>query len=302
MIASCVLVDQIEHFGSKGSRVALGGAGLHASAGAILAGGAPRLLTGVGHDFSDLCQDWAKDAGLDIRHVKTVVDQTPKNRIVYYGQDRRTETPILGHDHFKQCEAKPTHIIENLHDARSLYIFRNLDPHFWRTLRPAVKDMGLPILWELSNEICAPENLPRVSELADIVTAISLNLSEAKALVGSDDAYVVTKTLGALPFAVIFLRSGADGSLIIHQTPLARVIDRVPTLDIRPVDVTGGGNTYSAAALVGLATGLDPLQAAFKATAAAVTAIEFSGVCPAGSHHARTIFAAKLEQLKQANS
>ena len=106
------------------------------------------------------------------------------------------------------------------------------------------------------------------------------DVSQGQGLVyGSTHEAGLIERLRAIGTPVVFLRAGARGSFVIT----AGKTRFVPSLPIEPVDVTGGGNAFGGAALVGLAEGLEPVRCAAMGTVAARLAIGQYGPPEAGA-------------------
>lgn len=297
VVASCILVDEITHPEHERPANLVGGAGLYAAIGVGLAGGRPALATGIGADYPALLGEWIKRNGVVTQGLRVAVDLTPRNRIVYGSDDSRTEEPLFGMAHFHACEPTPDDIAPLLPGARLAYVFNDSDPAFWHRLADAraAAGNGSTLLWEVSLDACTPDQVSQFHAAAELVDAVSLNMGEAMALTGQPNPEDAMRALGALTDRPIFLRAGSEGSFLIE----GQTRTFVPTAQVAPFDVTGGGNAYSGAAAVALSRGNDLLDCARMGTAAALVTIARRGPFDfyPGSE-ARNEFATILEDLR----
>lgn len=283
IIVGAVLMDNIVHANGIRRDNILGGAGLYALAGAALFSDKAVLVTGTGRDLPQTFGPWMERNRLTKCGLRYADDHAPRNIIRYVDERTRAETPVYGPEHFSRIEPTASDIEQVIDGARSLFVFRNLDPEFWdATLRLVAQHRPL-VLWEIALDACLPENRQRIAQLARQVGALSINFEEAGRIYGpGDDVALVTK-LRAIGVPTVFLRAGARGSFVIT----AAVTRFVPSLAVEPLDVTGGGNAFGGAALVGLAAGHGAVHAAAMGTAAARLAISQYGPPEAGSAEIR---------------
>ena len=254
IILASVLMDDLIHQGIKQKENVLGGAGLYALAGAALFSKVPILVTGVGKDFSENIGPWLDKNNLSKKGLRFEPHYTPRNKIDYSNANFRVERVLFGEDHFKIFEPSAEDLKKVLNYARGIYIFRNLDRHFWERIEEFTQIYNFKILWEISSDCCKYEKQNELFKLLNIVNGFSINLEEAKLIFNFSTEEDIIKALQELPVEVVFLRAGARGSYTItsHQTHF------IPSLKTKLVDNTGAGNAYSGAALVGMAKGLPP--------------------------------------------
>lgn len=273
IIAACVLIDNLVYPDSTIVSDVPGGAGLHALFGAALFSDQAILTTGVGEDFPDILGDWMDRNMLSGEGLRSAVEKTPRNALVYKSDHERTEESVYGLDHFAECEPTVQDIEKQMQSARSLYVFKNTDDKFWSEFSELNHDKKFKTLWEIALDACTPENLENISRICNLVDAISLNLEEASRIFEHFDEQAMLAELSKLPVEIVFLRVGARGSYVVSHGSH----DLIPSLDIKPEDVTGGGNAYSGAALIGLVEGRSPIECARMGTVAATLAIQTSG-------------------------
>ncbi|MEF2071976.1 carbohydrate kinase family protein [Consotaella aegiceratis] len=278
------MIDDI-HFADGGERLGVpGGAGLYALSGAAPFSDHTVLTIGTGEDYCITYGPWMERNGLSTEGLRIADPHTPRNTLRYFPDGERSEEPVYGVAHFRRTEPTAADIRRRVADARGLYVFRDTDPDFWAELAPLLAANPVTTLWEIAANACLPENLPEIERIAGMIDAVSINRQEAAALFQTEDEAALLASLGALP-ATIFLRAGERGSYWIE----ADTVGFVPSVPVAPVDVTGGGNAYGGAAMVGLAQGLPAREAAAMGTAAASLAIRQFGPPEAGNPAFRAV-------------
>lgn len=293
IIVGAVLMDNIVYADGSRRDDIPGGAGLYALAGAALFSDAAVLVTGTGRDLPETFGPWLGRNGLTTRGLRFADDHAPRNIMRYIDERTRTEAPVYGAEHFRKIEPTASDIGRVLPGSRSLFVFRNLDPKFWANTLPLIAEHRPLTLWEIALDACLPESRERIEELARRIDALSINIDEAGLIYGTSDEAALIARLRAIGVPTVFLRAGSRGSFVIT----ADVVRFVPSLPVEPIDVTGGGNAFGGAALVGLAAGHDAVRAAAMGTAAARFAISQHGPPEAGSAEIRAEAHARVAKL-----
>jgi sugar/nucleoside kinase (ribokinase family) len=283
IIAGSVLIDNLIYADDSCRENVIGGAGLYALAGAALFSPSPILVTGTGEDVTETYGPWMARNGLPRDGLRIADPHTPRNILRYLDERTRSEKPVFGHEHFRRLEPTARDVEKVVDGARSLYLFRNTETEIWRGIDALKRQHQFTLLWEIALDACTPQERPRIEALLRHVDAFSLNLEEAGLIFRTSDVKLLTGALQRLPVATVFLRAGRRGSFVIAHGE----IFLVPSLAVEPVDVTGGGNAYCGAALVGLAEGRAPTVAAAMGTVAASFAIRQFGPPEAGSPETR---------------
>lgn len=283
LIVGAVLMDTLIHADGSRRENIPGGAGLHALAGAALFSDNPVLVTGTGEDLPLTFGPWMARNGLSTRGLRLADPHAPRNILRYVDDHSRTETPVYGHEHFRRIEPRPADVAAVLAGARSLYVFRNTEPAFWDGLMPLLEARRPTLLWEIALDACTPAERPRIEAILGHADALSLNFEEAAAIFETRAEERIVDRLRGLGAALVFLRAGSRGSFVIGPGPTRFV----PSLAVAAIDVTGGGNAFGGAALVGLAQGRDAHVCAAMGTVAASLAIGQYGPPEAGSEAVR---------------
>ncbi|MFG2041387.1 carbohydrate kinase family protein [Dactylosporangium sp. NPDC048998] len=291
-ILSHVVMDEIHRPGEDQPLEQIGGAGAYAAVGASLAGPAEQslIVSGVGRADQPMIATWARSRGIDPRGLFEVDQRSPRTRIDYFEDGERIETPVFGMAHFDAHTPLPRHIPEPSGNLAGVYLFHAHEEPYWDELTRWRRTVSAPILWEISRDSCLPQHLTRVRELAATIDVLSINLTEARELLGRD----IDDLPGALAAIapIVILRCGDRGSLVME----GRERIDVPALPVELVDPTGGGNSYSGAFITGYAATGD-LEAAARIAAAAAAVVVSSTGTAAVDDAARAAVAAAARTL-----
>ena len=274
LIVAAAMIDEIEQADGSVLDPVLGGAGLHALAGAALWSADPVLVSGAGEDVGSLFGPWFAENGLSLRGMRQRPGPTPVNRIVYASEDSRSERSVLGAERLALMHPMPDDILAAAAGARSAYVFARMTDGLLACLAGLRSRQRLVVLWEIALDAATPQNLPTIRAAMTGLDAFSLNLDEAHRIFGEDDETRLLARLRDLGAPTVFLRLGRRGSIAITADDASLV----PSLPVTAIDVTGGGNAYSGGALAALASGDDALTAARKATASAALCVSQRGV------------------------
>ncbi len=293
LIVGAVLMDTLIYADGTQRENIPGGAGLYALAGAALFSDSPVLVTGTGEDLPQTFGPWLERNGLSTRGLRFADAHAPRNILRYHADRTRTETPVFGLSHFSRIEPRPEDVAAVLDGARGLYVFRNTDQAFWSGLFDVLGPSRPKLLWEIGLDACTPSELPRIRAILSHVDALSLNLEEAAAIFETANEAALLERLHGLGVAAVFLRAGSRGSYFVT----AERTRFVPSLPVEAIDVTGGGNAFGGAALVGLARGEPAHVAAAMGTVAASLAIGQYGPPEAGSPFVRQAAQRRLADL-----
>lgn len=256
IIASVAVTDEI-HFPDKRviDRVP-GGAGVYALAGIRLWTDEVMLVTGVGRDFDSLFGNWYRNNNISMEGLLIKDQKTPHTVITYFPDGERTEKSLYGTEHFSKMEITAKELCPYFGKAKGIYIFRNADLIFWGEILNAKKSSGTKILWEISKDAAAYDQLSRVRRIAEQVDILSLNQAEAFSLLGVSTKEEAIERLGSWKVPLIYFRMGEKGACMITKDQIVEVESEK---DILVMDTTGGGNSSSGAVLYGYCENL-PLE------------------------------------------
>lgn len=202
-------------------------------------------------------------------------DKTPHTVIQYFEDGEREETPRYGAEHYKKIETVPEDLKPYFASAKGIYIFKNSDPFFWRKIIKYKEDSDSKVMWEIGCDATYPENYENIKKIAKHIDIFSINLTESKHMMGTEDIEEIIKEYQSFQIPLVFLRRGADGAIMI--TPDEAII--VPSQkNIKVVDPTGGGNSSSGAVLYGFCEGYSPLICGKMGSISAAMCISQYGV------------------------
>jgi sugar/nucleoside kinase (ribokinase family) len=269
-----ILIDDITFLDGRTINGVLGGAALHALAGAALWDDDVLLIGGVGRDADQNLLPWMRAASLLDTGLRITGEFTPRNIFVYHADGSRSETPAFGADHFARLQPGAGELVSRWDKARGAYVFHDADLSFWQPVLRAVREHPAPLLWEISASSCEPKHLVDIATIASGIAALSLNLQEATDIFGNKQRQALIEDVRDLGAGVAFLRCGAEGSIAIWADDAVTI----PAYVARVVDVTGAGNAYGGGALAGLAQGADAVRAARMGALAARLAVGQHGL------------------------
>jgi sugar/nucleoside kinase (ribokinase family) len=285
-VLSHIVVDEIHRpdaavptvEASAAPTVEVGGAGAYAATGASLAGadgsrGASVLVAGIGRDDRDMLSGWCSGREIDTAGLFDVGESSPRTHIQYFAAEVRVETPVFGLEHFHAHTPLPRHIPYPPGDIAGVYLFHDEEEAYWREIAAHRLLTTAPMLWEISLDACRPEARGAVFDALALVDILSINRTEAFALLGVTDVGDAVRELRQAD-AVVVLRMGAEGSLLIDGD---RPLVHVGVADSAVVDPTGGGNSYSGAFLADFVGSGDAVAAARIAAASAAQVIAQHG-------------------------
>lgn len=163
-------------------------------------------------------------------------------------------------------------------DADALCIDANLSARTLETLFRLARENEIPVCADATTTLLAPRLHPFLPELA----ALTMNRSEAEALLGSrirddDDVLQGVRRLAQLGVGLAVITQGAEG--LSYAT--SDESGRLPAFNAEVVDPVGAGDALTAAIAYGLVGHLHPAEVVrLGLAAAAQTVICSETVCP----------------------
>lgn|GEM_PF-6168128 len=222
-------------------RSEIGGAGAFAAVGSSIAAADDTktlLVAGVGHLQQPWFKEWCSERQIESSGLFDIPISVPVTEVRYRSSEERTETPLLGMEHFIAATPLPQRIPKGT-KLDSVYLFHNTDPNYWNTVLPYLRKDGLFSLWEIAADACFPRNLRSVRSICESISLLTINRYEAQNLAGSTKFHALVETLNCLTV----VHSGADDLEIWDMAQW----HRVPVCPATVVDPTGGGNSFSGA-------------------------------------------------------
>lgn len=277
LAVSTAVTDQIILPDGAAQIPILGGAGIYALAGMKVWSDDVKIVTGIGEDFFALHGSWFKENSLSTAGLSEVVKHTPRNKIQYFFNGEREETPAFGLDHYRLIKPTAADVAQHCPGAAGIYVFRDSDPGFWEPLMALKQQYGFQLMWEIAADAAPPANLGTVKDILKNVDIFSINKQEAFHLFSTNNIDTAASQLQALNLPLVYLRMGAKGAAMVTRYK----VQHVPSIaNVEVVDPTGGGNSSSGAVLVGFCEGQVPLMAGIMGSISASYAISQYGPPP----------------------
>lgn len=275
VIASTAVTDEIRFADGKHVEKVAGGAGIYALCGVKLWDDDVTLATGVGEDYRAIYGEWYEKNGLSMTGLILKDAKTPHTVIQYFADGEREETPLYGADHYQKVEITPKELQPYFDKSTGIYIFRNSNKEFWDKVLDMKKKSMAKVMWEIANDATYYKNLSEVKRIAQWIDILSINLTEAKSLLGMEDTDAIVAAFQTWQTPLVFLRRGSKGSIMI--TP-EQVVAVPSEQGVHVVDPTGGGNSSSGAVLCGYCEGRDLSTCARMGNLSAVMCLGQYGV------------------------
>ena len=285
LVLSRIIIDDL-HFADGSVHAGTpGGAGLHAATGAALWWPCVAPIAGIGSDIHDVTRGMLLGERFTTEGLLLRDPHSARSKLVYLENGERTETSLLGADHFARLEVLTADIPPALLPAAGLYIFRDTDADFWHGIEKIRPSLGTT-LWELHADASTPEHVPMLRAILPWVDVFSLNLSEARGLFGDVPPGIMLERLLAAGARLVLLRMGARGAMA--ATPTQRLHAHPPPCAV--IDETGAGNSFSGGFLASLCAEPDNMALALRrACASAACTIGQIGPATGDMHRAREL-------------
>jgi sugar/nucleoside kinase (ribokinase family) len=259
LVLARIIIDDL-HFADGSVHLATpGGAGLHAAMGAALWWPNIAPVAGIGSDIHDVTQGALLGARFATEGLLVRDPYSVRSKLVYLPNGERTETSLLGADHFSRLEVFAADIPPALLPAAGLYVFRDTEAAFWQGIGTMRRSLGI-ILWEIHADAATPDHLPAIRALLPMVDVFSLNLSEGRGLFGDVPADNMLDLLLAAGARCVLLRMGARGAMTAAAAQRLHALP--PPCDV--IDETGGGNSFCGGFLASLCAAPDDLGLALR--------------------------------------
>lgn len=275
IIASTAVTDEIRFADGRNVEKVAGGAGIYALCGVKLWCDDVMLATGVGADFDSIYGDWYRKNNLSMEGLIIKDEKTPHTVIQYFEDGEREEIPLYGPDHYKKIETVPEDLEGYFKSAKGIYIFKNSDEKYWKQILKYKKNSPAKVMWEIGRDATFEENYSLVKGIAGQLDIFSINIGESVKLLGKKELTDIIKEYQTWGLPLVFLRRGAEGSVMI--TPEEAVY--VPSqTGVHVADPTGGGNSSSGAVLYGFCEGFSPEICGIMGSISAAMCISQYGV------------------------
>jgi sugar/nucleoside kinase (ribokinase family) len=273
---SNLIIDDIVLSDGRTFMNKLGGAGTHALVGMRVWSDQLGYVATIGPDFEPALRETLTRFGVDLEGcVEREGYRTARAWQLFEPDERRIEIFRTDLEEFRRCQPTFDDLPASYLQARGFHLQ-------WGTL----EELGEAVeaLREANPQVClvwepSPPHLdqPRAQfeRVLQQVDLFSPDFGEAAEITGESTPEAAIDTLLEWGTPLVALRQGARGSIV--RTALGEGW-RVPAVPATIVDVTGAGNSYCGGFLAGLGEGLEPLEAALRATVSAGFALEQFGL------------------------
>ncbi|MDO5689431.1 MAG: carbohydrate kinase family protein [Tissierellia bacterium] len=248
VIASIIATDEILFHDAQETIKAIGGAGIYALTGIKCWTDQVLAVTGVGADFDERNGDWFRQNHLSMEGLIVKGEKTPHTLIHYFEDGERKEKSMYGSEHFRNMEVTAQELAPYFQTAKGIYIFKNSSADFWEEILRNKANSRTKVLWEIANDATQLDNLEFVKRIAEQMEVFSINLSESKKLLGTEDLSEIIEAYQSWKTKMVFLRRGSKGAIMIGSGQAVEV-PAAPMGEV--IDPTGGGNSSSGAVLYG---------------------------------------------------
>ena len=255
----------------------LGGAGVHAVAGARVWSDSLGLIASIGRDFEDDFLKRLTDLGLDLSMLFEMQEKTTRAWQIFQPDEERIEVFRDKNNLVHQLSLTEIEIPEAYRTAKGYHF------HFSGSPQQVVENLNIIRGFNPKNTIVMEPSFSPVAwgeadyrQVFSLVDVFSPNTIEGHDITGESDPQKVINVLLDWGAHRVALRMGEQGSLLAEQD---RKFIFVPPVKETIVDVTGAGNAYLGGMLVGLCNGLPFSEAAIWGAVSASFAIEQFGIC-----------------------
>lgn len=239
----------------------------------------------VGEDYHRLFDPWMKKNQVIGKGIKVKVERCNHSYIVFH--EDGTYEADQGVERFRSdwiqdfgyMKTSPGEIGEWTGDrcTKGVYVAQNVDRVYWREMHQLKERDGFKLMWEIEGPSAYQRYEEEVNNALTDVDIFSINIQEAKNLLGVDTEEACIRGLQKLPVDMTLFRVGERG---IHMITPRETYYLPPAPSDRIVDPTGCGNTSTGAALYGYAQGYDPLMVGILANVASAQNIRQYGIMP----------------------
>lgn len=276
IIAGNAAVDKITFADGTSTGFMPGGATLFALTGIQLWTDSVMMCGGFGKDYMEQMGEWMIRNHIDRRGFHVRDSKNPLNYLIYKADGDWYSYTEYGNIHYDNLDCDP--LKDNLRaflpEAKGVYCFREDDLYFFGQMVQLRDIYGFRLMWEIKATITVPEKLPVIRKILENADAFSINRNEAFRLFGVSEDKDSIEALKALGVKLIVYRIGAKGLYIIQ----GKQVLFAPSLKKFPLkDVTGCGNSSTAAAFYAWCENKDIFEIASMANVTAGINLQYQG-------------------------
>lgn len=257
----------------------------------------------VGEDYHRLFDPWIEKNQVIGDGIKVKVEHCNHSYIVF--REDGTYLADEGVERFRSdwiqdfgyMKTSPGEIGEWTGDGRTkgVYVAQNADRVFWKQMHRIKERDGFKLMWEIEGPSAFQCYGDEVRNALWDVDIFSINIQEARNLLGVDSEEACIAGLQKFPVDMTLFRVGERG---IHMITPNETYYLPPAPSDHIVDPTGCGNTSTGSALYGYTQGYDPLMVGIMANVASAWNIRQYGIMP-DILGVRKAAAAQVEELYQ---
>lgn len=269
VIAGNAVADCITYADGTCAGFRPGGATLFALTGFQLFSDEAMLVGGFGADYMEQLGEYLAanpNVVTDGFHVRD--PHHPINYMFYLDEGGWDSRTVYGNAHYDNlcCNPNEDRMRDYLADTVGVCTFRGEDPVFFDELFQLQKEFHFRFAWEIRASMTVPEKLPLIREILQNTEAFSINRPEAYRLFDVSSDVEAIRALHGLNVPLVVYRVGKEGLYILQNGAYVFA----PSFEKYPVvDVTGCGNTSTAAAFYAFWEGKDIYDIAAYANIAA---------------------------------
>lgn len=269
VIAGNAVADCINYADGSSAGFRPGGATLFALTGFQLYTDKVMMVGGFGEDYMDQMGEYlARNPNVITEGFNVRDPHHPINYMYYQNEGDWTSETVYGNAHYDNlcCNPFEDHMEDFLEDCDAVATFRGEDPKFFEEIFALQDRFGFRFGWEIRGNMCVPEKLELIKEILQRTQAFSLNRAEAFTLFSVDNDTDAINALHGLNVPVIIYRVGGDGLYVLMD---GKALHAPSFMKYSVTDVTGCGNTSTAAGFYAFFEGMDHWQIAAHANVAA---------------------------------
>lgn len=276
VIAGNAAVDKITFADGTSTGFMPGGATLFALTGIQLWTDSVLMCGGFGADYMEHMGDWMERNHIDRRGFHVRDPKNPLNYLVYRDSGDWYSYTEYGNVHYESldCDPQKDHLREFLKGTKGVYCFRADDLDFFGQMAQLRKEFGFRFMWEIKATITVPEKLPVIRRILKNTDAFSINRREAYRLFEVEEDSEAIRALQGLDVPMVVYRIGSRGLYIIK----GEEVFFAPSFQkYSVVDVTGCGNSSTAAAFYAWCENMDVCGIAAAANITAGMNLRYQG-------------------------
>ena len=255
----------------------LGGAGVHALAGARVWSKSLGLLASIGEDFNPEFLNTLELLCIDTSQLQIAQKKTTRAWQIFQPDEERVQVYRDKNNQIVQVDLESLDLSQSYRQAKGFHVHFSGGYQQLHSSMTKIYDQCAEV--KIVFEPSTPEltwDKGKFKKILPLVDVFSPNELEAEAITKQSDPLEMIEVLISWGAEMVALRRGEKGSILAGKD---LPVQYIPTVKTKIVDVTGAGNAYLGGMLVSLCEGTDVVEAALRGTVSASFAIEQFGVC-----------------------